>query len=270
MEKGHVCICWWVFRLPIFPKVQPGVISFLTWGNSHLHNLRCSSCNGDPGFGIERSSLFEQWVLAPDWFLQVYWGRKKSHLLHCDSINWRNIFVCSENKNHLTMSHHRLRVVLSQDSRANCFRQKSLKRVFVTTAVCFIHATRFQTPARLNLITGESRHPTSDLKCKTTFRNCSWWNQRGFCYCWICWCLLNPNPMNEKYFTTVGGLSLGPNTDAKLSPRWDDSNPETHQNLSQAKHRHRRQDYPRSGHRSGHRGGPRGGPRGAGGATDMA
>ena len=50
--------------------------STLTWGNSHLHNLRCSSCNGDLGFGIERSSLFEQWVLAPDCFLQVYWAEK--------------------------------------------------------------------------------------------------------------------------------------------------------------------------------------------------
>ena len=187
--------CWY------FPRFN------LDMGNQgHLHNLRCSFCNGDPGFGIERSSLFEQWVLAPDCFLQVYWGRKKSHLLHCDSISWCKLFFCSENKHHSVISHDRLRVVLSQDSRANCFRQKSLKRVFAPNNSVLYHATRFQTPARLNLITGESRHPLSDRNVYPLSETAVDETKEVFVsaeFADVCWIR---TLWIETYFTTVGGF----------------------------------------------------------------
>ena len=40
MEKARVCICWWFFRLPIFPKVQPGVMFFFDIGEQSPSQLK--------------------------------------------------------------------------------------------------------------------------------------------------------------------------------------------------------------------------------------
>ena len=63
-------------------------------------------------------------------------AEKKSHLLHCDLINWCNIILVRRAK--IIRWFHTTVYVLSCHRTLEPLRQKSLERVFVTTAVWFI------------------------------------------------------------------------------------------------------------------------------------